>query len=54
MDLVSGTRLRCESCGSEGIVVKPADAELTCCGSPLVPTFVPGGKAAGGAGPSNH
>jgi ribosomal protein S27E len=52
MELVAGTRLRCETCGSEGIVVKAAAADLTCCGAPLVPTFVPGGKPPGGAAPS--
>lgn len=36
----SGTRLRCSTCGSEGIVVKPGDASFECCGTPLEATFV--------------
>ena len=36
----SGTRLRCTTCGSEGIVVKPGDAEFECCGAPLEATFI--------------
>jgi len=36
----SGTRLRCTTCGSEGIVVKPGDAEFECCGAPLKATFI--------------
>jgi ribosomal protein S27E len=46
MELVSGTRLRCEGCGSEAIVVKAATADLTCCGRPLITTFVPAHKPA--------
>jgi desulfoferrodoxin-like iron-binding protein len=30
-----GTRLRCERCGTEIIVVKSTDDELTCCGQPM-------------------
>jgi hypothetical protein len=37
VSIKSGTRLRCESCGSEVLVVKPSDPELTCCGNPLSP-----------------
>ena len=34
-----GTRLRCETCGAEAIVLQPGAADLTCCGVPLVVTF---------------
>lgn len=37
MSIKSGTRLRCETCGSEVLIVKPAEPELTCCGTPLSP-----------------
>ncbi|HET9078408.1 MAG TPA: hypothetical protein VFN68_15845 [Acidimicrobiales bacterium] len=39
----SGTRLRCRSCGSEAIVIKSEDPQLTCCGQPLEVTFTPPG-----------
>jgi desulfoferrodoxin-like iron-binding protein len=32
-----GTRLRCERCGTEIIVVKATDGELTCCDKPMAP-----------------
>jgi hypothetical protein len=31
----AGTRLRCASCGTEIVVVKPATGPLTCCSQPL-------------------
>jgi desulfoferrodoxin-like iron-binding protein len=31
----AGTRLRCTSCGTEVVVVKPATGPLTCCGEPM-------------------
>jgi ribosomal protein S27E len=31
-----GSRLRCERCGTEIIVVKAADDAVTCCGQPMV------------------
>jgi desulfoferrodoxin-like iron-binding protein len=31
-----GSRLRCQTCGTEVIVVKASTAPLTCCGQPLV------------------
>lgn len=34
-----GSRLRCESCGSEAIVMQAGEAELTCCDVPLVVIF---------------
>jgi desulfoferrodoxin-like iron-binding protein len=34
-----GSRFRCETCGSEAIVLQPGAAQLTCCGAPLVQTF---------------
>jgi len=34
-----GTRLRCETCGAEAIVLQPGAADLTCCGAPLTVTF---------------
>jgi len=30
-----GSRLRCERCGTEIIVVKATDAAVTCCGQPM-------------------
>lgn len=45
MSIASGTRLKCSSCGSEAIVVKPADPDLTCCGQPLEVIFAPPAKA---------
>ncbi len=32
----TGARLRCEECKSEVIALTAADAELTCCGAPMV------------------
>lgn len=37
METKPGTRVRCEECGSELIVVKAADPELTCCDRPVSP-----------------
>jgi hypothetical protein len=34
-----GTRLKCETCGSEAIIIQPGPAELTCCGAPLAVIF---------------
>jgi hypothetical protein len=36
-----GTRFKCTVCGSETILVKPQDPELTCCGQPLAVLFTP-------------
>ena len=41
MEQKAGTRLRCEQCGAEAIVVRPSDADLTCCETPLTATFTP-------------
>jgi len=30
-----GTRLRCERCGTEIIVVKAADGDVVCCAQPM-------------------
>jgi len=38
-----GTRLKCEQCGSEAIVVRGGGPELVCCGAPMSITF--SGKA---------
>ena len=35
MDVKAGTRLRCEECGAELVVIKAEGPELTCCGKPL-------------------
>jgi Desulfoferrodoxin, N-terminal domain len=32
-----GTRLRCERCGTEIIVVKATDGAVSCCGAPMAP-----------------
>ena len=37
--LAPGSRLRCETCGAEAIVLQTGAADLTCCGAPLVVTF---------------
>lgn len=43
MSMAPGTRLRCESCKSEAIIVKADDQpELSCCEAPLVVIFSPG------------
>jgi hypothetical protein len=34
-ELSTGTRLRCDECKSEVIVLTGAEAELTCCGAPM-------------------
>jgi len=41
MALTAGTRLRCEDCGAEAIIIKAADAELVCCGKEMTATFAP-------------
>jgi hypothetical protein len=35
MTASAGTRLRCEQCGAEAIVITAHEPELTCCGRPL-------------------
>lgn len=30
-----GTRLRCAQCGTEIIVVKPTDGDVSCCNTPM-------------------
>lgn len=30
-----GSRLRCTTCGSEFVIVKPQQPEVSCCGEPL-------------------
>jgi ribosomal protein S27E len=42
METKAGMRVRCETCGSELIVVKPGTSELTCCGKPVT-AIAPGG-----------
>jgi hypothetical protein len=32
-----GARLQCSKCGTEIIVVKATDADVSCCGAPLTP-----------------
>jgi len=32
-----GTRLRCDQCGTEIIVVKATDGDVACCGAPMNP-----------------
>jgi hypothetical protein len=38
----AGTRLRCEVCAAEAIVLTAVDPELTCCGRTLSPMARPG------------
>ena len=35
MPTAAGTRLRCEQCETEIIVVKGTDGEVSCCGQPM-------------------
>jgi hypothetical protein len=35
MPTAAGSRLRCEKCETEIIVVKGTDAEVSCCGQPI-------------------
>jgi len=37
VDVKAGTRLRCDNCGSEMVLIKAEGPELTCCGQPLSP-----------------
>lgn len=46
----AGTRLRCATCGTEIVVVKPATGPLACCGRPMANLAAGGGGSAGGAG----
>jgi hypothetical protein len=39
--VAAGTRLRCSVCGSETIVIKAQEPQLTCCGETLEVTFTP-------------
>jgi hypothetical protein len=39
--VAAGTRLRCSVCGSETIVIKSQEPDLSCCGQPLEVTFTP-------------
>jgi len=32
-----GARLRCEQCGTEIIVVKGTDGDMSCCDTPMAP-----------------
>lgn len=41
MTYANGTRVRCQACGSEAIVVKSQEAELSCCGQPAEAIFTP-------------
>lgn len=42
-----GTRLKCSVCGSETIIVKSEEPELSCCGQPLEVIFIPPGERKG-------
>jgi hypothetical protein len=37
VEVKAGTRLRCEACGAEFIIVRAGGPELSCCGKPLAP-----------------
>jgi hypothetical protein len=43
-DVRSGTRLKCQTCGSEAVVTKGATAAPICCGQPLTVTAEPKGR----------
>jgi hypothetical protein len=36
-EVAVGSRVHCEVCGSEAIVTKAGDAEITCCDRPVTP-----------------
>ena len=38
----TGTRMRCDTCGAEFIVITAGDAELECCGVPPTVVVSPG------------
>jgi hypothetical protein len=40
MPIKPGTRLRCERCGTETILIA-GDPELVCCDQPMTVTFTP-------------
>jgi hypothetical protein len=42
----TGTRLRCERCGTELIILKSNEPVLECCGDRMQTTFVPAQRAA--------
>lgn len=42
----TGSRLRCDDCGSEFIITRALEPDLTCCQQSLVPVDVPGTAAA--------
>ncbi|UGQ11604.1 hypothetical protein LO772_33335 [Yinghuangia sp. ASG 101] len=42
-EATAGSRLRCDVCGSEAIVVTAKGSALSCCGTPLTTTF-PGAR----------
>jgi hypothetical protein len=44
MPIASGTRLRCESCGTEIIILKSSDPMLECCGEAMELLFLPPAK----------
>lgn len=50
METKAGTRLQCDTCGSQLIVVKAEGPELECCGQPLAPVAKPGPAAGGQPG----
>lgn len=37
----NGSRLKCQSCGSEAVVVKSQEPQLSCCGQPVEVIFTP-------------
>ena len=41
MAVAGGTRLKCDVCGSEAIVVKPQEPVLSCCDRPMEIIFTP-------------
>ena len=45
----AGTRLRCATCGTEIVVVKPATGPLACCGEPMTAL---GGEVGGDGQPA--
>ncbi len=41
MTYANGSRVRCQTCGSEAILVKSQQPELNCCGQPVESIFTP-------------
>lgn len=48
MTVKVGSRLRCERCGTEIVVVKAPEGEIVCCGQPMREPGPAGGEGGDG------